>query len=67
MLNLKPCPFCGGRVEWCKDTDHGTLHECHYIVCAQCTATVDFTPTTDCELVSDLREACAELWNLRNA
>ena len=41
MIELKPCPFCGGKAEWCGDLpdpkgcgdalcDHITCNECDY-------------------------------------
>jgi len=38
MKELKPCPFCGGEVDWCKnDLDfHLVTDDCHYITCERC-------------------------------
>jgi len=35
---LKPCPFCGGGVEWCKDDEslHMKGDDCHHITCERC-------------------------------
>lgn len=38
MKELKPCPFCGGEVEWCKNNSdlHHATDDCHYITCERC-------------------------------
>jgi Lar family restriction alleviation protein len=69
-VNLKPCPFCGSRAQWCGEIpdEDGELHNCHQIKCTQCSALVEFYPTKDGqqpETLEELRAASAELWNLR--
>lgn len=57
---LKPCPFCGGKVEHIDDTpdsEFGSTREKHFIHCLGCSATSD---TFDC------RQWAADAWNLRS-
>jgi Lar family restriction alleviation protein len=44
MIQLKPCPFCGGTPRgWCRSAVHGPTDELAYngyVSCTQCTAKV---------------------------
>lgn len=35
MSELKPCPFCGNKVDWCGN-DPDEPHKCHQITCNTC-------------------------------
>jgi predicted metal-binding protein len=63
--SLLPCPFCGGDVMFCSDTNHA----CHYVICTSCQASVDLgrpaDPTGEIELLADLQRAVAGRWNTR--
>lgn len=37
MVDLLPCPFCGGKAEWCKGR-HGDGSVWRYIACSDCEA-----------------------------
>ena len=63
---LKPCPFCGGDVQFHKDDE---CSGCHYIQCGGCRAFFDFATSADpeniCESVDGLRASIAPMWNRR--
>lgn len=63
---LKPCPFCGGDVQFHKDDE---CSGCHYIQCGGCRAFFDFAtsadPENNCESVDGLRASIAPMWNRR--
>ena len=66
IIELKPCPFCGGDVSFHKDEE---CPGCHLIQCGQCRAFFDFAtgadPGNDCASVDALRAAIVPMWNAR--
>ena len=53
MIELKPCPFCGGEAEMIVNNSHGM------IICTKCKVYKLFI------VVIDGREKAAEAWNSR--
>jgi len=65
MKELKGCPFCGGKVDWCKnDMDfHRVNDDCHYINCDRCGEfSLNMLDRAEFPKVYD---SLAEQWNTR--
>jgi hypothetical protein len=64
---LKPCPFCSGKSEWCGDDPNGK-HTCHIILCRTC-GDFDLAHAADpkniTEDIGDLRNKIAVIYNRR--
>jgi hypothetical protein len=68
-MELKPCPFCGGRVQFHRHAEE-CPYGCHYLVCkGECGGFFDFSPAADplnkCGELYELQGAIAEFWNRR--
>ena len=66
MSELKPCPFCGGKVDWCGN-DPCDPHKCHQITCNTC-GNFDLgngAPDT-IETVETLQKYCLDQFNQRS-
>lgn len=50
MIELKPCPFCGGDVDLVHENDYVSIS------CGQCGIMTDFYPSAD---------ALSDVWNSR--
>lgn len=66
---LLPCPFCGGKAEWCCTIPHVDLeeHDCDQIVCPQCEASLDVhsDPVSWACNLESARIEVAKVWNKR--
>ena len=62
MSDMKPCPFCGGDVEFCiGKTGNGV--DWHYLVCSECEAMGPSVNYADHNIA--VKDALAEKWNTR--
>ena len=55
MIELKPCPFCGGEV-YISGSDNVNGHPYWYVICCACGASV---------YGNEDKEKAAEAWNRR--
>lgn len=63
---MKPCPFCGGKVEFHEEYPH--CDGCHHIYCVKCgmfDLSTAADPLNQCETIDMLREKIIPLWNTR--
>lgn len=67
-MKLKPCPFCGGKADWCMNVEKDG-HECHLIQCTNCGILVDSVAPGICnaETLEECRNALSQRWNNRPA
>jgi len=64
-IELKNCPFCGGKANYCdEDGEDDCYHECHLIECKNC-GLFDCNDKNNREELSELRNDAAEIWNSR--
>lgn len=61
MVEFKPCPFCGGKVE--VKINATTLHTA--VLCARCNVTMKHNYKGNGRLKALLEELIAEDWNRR--
>ena len=65
MLELKPCPFCGGEAEWVETPTNYV----HYVRCKKCNAMVGRTTRTQDyrrrKLWFENATGAIEAWNRR--
>ena len=66
---LKPCPFCGGKAEWCElvQNEDGGTHCCDQIVCTACEYNFDANSEKVAQAygVNAARVETAKVWNKR--
>ena len=62
---LKPCPFCGGEVDYVH-TDHRDLtNRSHHYVCRKCNATVFLDVIGNYEAGEATEQEAINAWNAR--
>lgn len=62
---LKPCPFCGGEVDYVH-TDHRDLtNRSHHYVCRKCKATVFLDVVCKYKSAEAIEREAIEIWNRR--
>ena len=59
---LLPCPFCGGKVNFCGEASSNGCDGCHFIECRKC-GYFDFND--DSETLLEARVSVSKLWNTR--
>lgn len=60
------CPFCGGKVHWCKCGSPDPEHPgCHYIECPGCDSLFDLAGDANPETLEELRVIVTEKWRNR--
>jgi len=63
--DLKPCPFCGGKVTFARDPED--MSEISGIYCLACKAYVKWTiPVKETDTFGQTMEAWAGKWNRRD-
>ena len=64
MHKLKPCPFCGAKVQWCSDGwKELAPHSCDHIHCRNCN--MHFELEEDADTIEELRNLMLKKWNTR--
>lgn len=67
MLDLKPCPFCGGEPYFLKPRhENGTAFDTMMIECKHCGALPYGVSVYDMEKEEDKKAAIAKFWNRRS-
>lgn len=61
-IELKPCPFCGGKAVYRKKSgDYGYTPDIHLVECTRCDAEIRATSLD----YKDLKDVVVDKWNRR--
>lgn len=62
---LKPCPFCGGKVD-CVHTNHLDMHRrTYHYVCRKCNTTVFIDAVSKYKSAEEIDKEAIKKWNRR--
>ena len=65
MAELKPCPFCGGKVDH-YHTEHISFHECkHRFRCNKCNGIFFFYTKNNYKSAKQTEKEAIKIWNTR--
>lgn len=62
---LKPCPFCGGKVDYVHTSHRDLMNRSHHYVCRKCKATVFIDTVGKYKSVETTEQEAIKFWNRR--